>query len=316
MFKNATIYNLRYPMAYDAEALEKLLSQEAFRACPRHQPSTCGFIAPIGEDENAPLVYASAGFMLFCVQWEERLLPPTVLQQQLQEKIQEAEIKTGSKMARHEKLRLKDDLYATLLAQAFTKKSQVFVWVDVKHQRVIVDTSSAKKLQQIFTLLDSAIGDFGLTMPDFESCPSVITSWLREGILPEGFSLADHCVLQDSLDEKALVRYSQKDLSGQSIQQLMDEGCGVMQLRVDWCDQLLCQIKSDGMITGIKLTDEAKDVASSDQDESPAQRFASDFVVAAGTLSGMLSDLLPIITAAGIQKASESGQPEVAESLS
>jgi len=88
--QTSAIFSNSYRSKYQAESLEAQLTGFTFNPCLPSLPSSCGWVPPI-EIENAPLIHYANGYLLFCLQIEDKVLPAAVVRQSLDEKIKHLE---------------------------------------------------------------------------------------------------------------------------------------------------------------------------------------------------------------------------------
>ena len=243
-FKQLHICQFAKAIPYKPELLESQLAAHRFRPCSAVAPVTAGFVPPIGEGDDAPLVFSNQGYLLLCMQIQEKLLPPIVLRQQHQIKIKEMEQKLGHRVSRDERLRMKDELQHTLLGKAFSKSSRVYAYFDTAQRRLLVDTSSQRKIDMLYKVLGEVIAEYQPEPLSLQSPSAVLTRWLSDQNYPDAFSILDRCSMQDKEEKKGKVSLSRKDLFGDSIQQLLDEGCFVTQLKLNWAEKLNFSLNS------------------------------------------------------------------------
>ena len=93
-FKQIQYFQLKTGLPYQTEYLEEALANLIFEPCLPSLPIGMGFISPLAHqsEEEAPLVHAANGFMMLCLQVEEKILPSTVVRQALQERIKQIEL--------------------------------------------------------------------------------------------------------------------------------------------------------------------------------------------------------------------------------
>src|SRR3990167_11163266 len=91
-FKQATLFQLTCALKMDQSTLCDALSPLSFTPCLPSLPSSVGWVSPI-EQTNGPLVYGNKRYWMICLQFEEKILPASVIRQVLDEKIFEIEQK-------------------------------------------------------------------------------------------------------------------------------------------------------------------------------------------------------------------------------
>ena len=292
-FKNIQIFHFETPMGYDPEKLENDLSDLTFQPCAKTLPQSFGWAPPLG-DEDASLVYASNGFMMFRMKVEEKLLPPSVIREQHLEKIQELEEKFERKLYRDEKLRLKDEMYHTLLAKAFSRTADVYAYVDTKRNTLIVDTSSSKRIEQFLSLYSKTVLDHAIFTPETKSPSTLMTSWLSHQKYPASLSITNNCTLQNSNDERSTARFTHADLTSDAVTKALEDGFQVVQLGLNWREQVMFNLKHDFSISGVKFLEGVQEVAKNCHSETVEERFAADFIIMAETLQNFLGDFMEI----------------------
>ena len=120
-FKNACTFKLKEPFEYQPDALLDKLIEKEFTPCGRHQISSSGWIGALGK--NTELLYATQGYILLVLAVQQKMIPASVVNEQLEERVLELEHKRGRKVRKKERAALKEDVYAALIPQAFSKTS-------------------------------------------------------------------------------------------------------------------------------------------------------------------------------------------------
>ncbi len=291
-FKNIQLFQLEEAMPSAAE-LEALLSSLPFQPCASLLPNSLGFVAPIGEEEDAPLVHAYGPYLLFCVKVEEKILPPSVVREQLAVQVRDLENRQQRKLYRDEKLRLQEDLYHTLLGQAFSRSSKLYAYLDTRLGYVVLDNSSQKRADQFISLYSKCVGEYPIFAPEIHSPCVLMTRWLKSQKLPNQLSLGNSCVLQNLNHERSQARFSFTDLMSEGVQKVLHQDGQVLQLGLTWHEHLQFTLKQDFTIASIKFL-EGLEVGKADRPaETAAEQAAADFAIMAETLHQFLEALLP-----------------------
>ncbi len=84
-FKQIQVFQLTDSIAYSPDKIAEQLEPLAFTSCLPSMHSSAGWIAPV-DVENAPLVHGMNGNIMLCLQIEEKILPATVVRQELNER--------------------------------------------------------------------------------------------------------------------------------------------------------------------------------------------------------------------------------------
>lgn len=291
-FKTVNLFSLSSDLPYDPCALAEALSAYVFTPCSKVTPLSAGFIPPIGDDA-APLVHGADGYMLFCMKIQKKVLPTSVLNEQHAAQIASLESKQGRKLYKDEKQRMKEELYYTLLSQAFVTSSRLYGYFDTKQKQLVLGSTAAKDLEKLFLYFNKIFPGQAMTPYPLQSPSVIMTQWLRKQKYPSCFSLADNCVVCEGDENKGVVRFSRKDLATEALQKLLAEGSQVIQLGVNWREQIQCQLRRDLTIGSIKFHDSVRESSTDVVSETEEDRQAVDFFLMAETLSRFLRELLP-----------------------
>jgi recombination associated protein RdgC len=290
-FKNIRVFQFQDPIKYQPEQIAQQLEEITFQPCPKSLPFSMGFVAPSG-NELGPLVHGSNGFMMIRLRIEEKVLPPAVVREKLQDKIKEIEEARGRKVYKDEKERLKDEIYENLLSKAFTKSSYVNAVIDTEKNYLIIDSASGKKQAQFISLLNRCIAN-PVFAPKLQSVPQILTQWVRHNDHPSSFYINNACVLKDITEEGGVIRLKKQDLGSDAIQWFLKDGYLATQALLEWSEQISFTLKEDFSISGVRFLEAVKDLAKDGMSESPEQRFSTNFMIMSETLRQFLNDLLP-----------------------
>ena len=118
-FNNAQIYKLPTAWNIDRAALEEQLGRKPFVRCPSNQPQSSGWLSPRGD---GALVYAQNRQWLIALCTEQRLLPSSVVNDEVKERAEAIEAQQGYAPGRKQLRELKERVTEELLAKAFTRR--------------------------------------------------------------------------------------------------------------------------------------------------------------------------------------------------
>jgi len=288
-FKQIQLFQLTSPLNSSATSLAERLEPLAFKPCLPTMPTSMGWVSPIDMDDEV-LARGINGCIMICLQVEEKILPASVIGDNLKEKIKQIELNEARKVRKNEKINFKDEIIHTLLPRAFSKYTRIPGYIDTRNGWLILNTTSPKKTELFISLLKKSIGDI---VEPFETIkPSaLITQWLKTQSYPREFSIEKSCVLQDPNQQNRVIRCQEQDLFAGSIQSLVKDGCEAIQIGLCWQDRINFVLSDSFMLRGVKLADE--DITNLREDvETKQQRFDADFVLMSEMLSGLIQDLL------------------------
>ena len=188
-FKNLTIFRLTENFTLTTEQLEEKLNALAFKPCGSHDEFSVGWVSPIG-GKDAPLVHSANNFMMVCTKKEERVLPTSVLNEMLAEKIAEIEEEQGRKLSKKERTTLKDELIFELLPRAFTFSRKLYAYIDVKGGFLVVDSASSSKAEDLVSLLRKCLGSLpAVPLNTVEKPIATMTEWLNTQQTPSDITV-------------------------------------------------------------------------------------------------------------------------------
>lgn len=305
-FKQIQLFQLSTPIRFTTEKLAELFQPMLFKPCLPTLPSSMGWVSPLDE-EGAPLVRTINGCMMICLQIEEKILPATVIRQEVQNKVKQIESKESRKIRQKEKLSLKDEMIHTLLPRAFSKFTRLYAYIDPKNNWIIFSAAHAAKAEQFSLLFERSTGE-KICPLELKKVSPIITHWLRNQIQPELFSIEKNCMLQDPNQQNRVIRAQQQDLFAKSIQSFTQDGCEVKQLALNWQDRVHFVLSDDFSLRNIQFQEEIIAQANDMESETRQQQFDTDFMIMAGTFSQLLKDLLTLF---GMPKKTTAVNPPV-----
>lgn len=220
-FKNLKIYRFNKTFKISSEQLEQQLAEKLFQPCASTQLSSFGWVAPLAitADENSTLLTHSIGTStMICARQEERILPASVINDYLNEKLDVIQLETGRRPVGKHKQSIKEELILELLPKAFTRSKRIYAYLDQKAQLLIVDAASNNKAEELVEFLRQTLGSLPVMPLKTTTMPSLLmTNWLKGNNLSEDFQIKDECELRESDDEGAIIRCKRQDLGSDEI---------------------------------------------------------------------------------------------------
>lgn len=289
-FKQVQLFQLADSIRYSPDEFAEKLAPFAFTSCLPSFASSAGWTSPF-DDDGAPLVHALNGYILFCLQIEDKILPATVIRQELNEKIKEIETASDRKVRQKEKLSLKDEVTMTLLPRAFSKFTRLYAYIDTKTQRLVLNSTHAGKTEEFLALFKKSVTE-AIQPIDVKKVSPELTHWLKNQNYPNIFSVENAGVLQDPEQQNRVIRCQNQDLFASSIQALIKDGCAVKQLAICWQDRVNFVLADDFSLRSIKYEDEILQQVKEMDVETKQQQFDADFFIMTEVLTALLNDLL------------------------
>jgi recombination associated protein RdgC len=290
VFKALTLYHLPRAAQPSPESLDGQLAALPFTPCGPTQPLSLGFVPPRGK-AHGPLVEWVDGHALLKLQFEQRLLPGSVLRERVDELAAKIEQDSGRKPGAKRRRELKDEAMLDLLPQAFTRQTAMRIWIAPKLELLVVDSTSTARLDAALSLLVKAVpGMAPQPLQTAESPDACMRAWLLDGVAPQGFGIGRAAELRSSDVQAATVRYTRHSLEGQDVQQHLGEGKQVRKLALNWKDRLDFVLNENLQLSGLKVDDGAFEhdgIQGSEQDP-----FDADALLMTSELSALIPALL------------------------
>lgn len=276
-FKNVIAYRLTAPFNYDENQLEEKLSAQQFTPCGSQELSRYGWVSPSNNLVDT-LVHSVHGFYMIAAQKEEKILPPAVIRQKLEDKVAAIEHEQARKIYRKERDQLKDEIVLDLLPRAFSRLQQVRALIAPQQGWIFVDASSHKKAEELLSYLRGTLSTLPVALPDVKHSPSAIMShWLEDATQrPGGLAVQDEAELRDNLVENGVIRIKGQELASDEFIAHLEAGKRVVKLAVEWEEQLRFIIQEDLSIKRLKLTDRMKEQMDQESDGDQLAVFDAD----------------------------------------
>lgn len=237
MFKNLTVLHLE-AAPVGADTLGDQLAAGMLNPCGKLQTASAGWVSPYGSQSEV-LAHWVGRCCLIRYGVEEKVLPTAVVRAALEERVAEASQRTGHPPGRREKLRLKDEVMMDLLPRAFVKPRAVDAYLDLEAGWLVIDTTSARLVEDLVTQLRMNLTGLRVRAPDIDQriCRH-LTQWLGGSNLPKGFALGDECDLRDERDASATIRCRRQELDQPDIRRHLERGMQAFRLGLLWNERL------------------------------------------------------------------------------
>lgn len=293
-FKNLSVFRLSEAFTITPEELGQKLEALAFRACGPHEEFSMGWTAPLGKAAQE-LVHNTNGFMMVCVKKEERVLPSSVVNELVQEKISEKEEQQARKLSKKERTEIKDELIFELLPKAFTFSRKVYAYIDPKGGWIVVDAASAKSAEDLLSLLRKALGSLpAVPLNTVDKPAAVMTQWLLNNQSPDDIAIEDECELRSLEEAGGIIRCKRHDLALPEIKNHLDTGKVVIKLALSWNDRLAFILDENLSVKRLRFLDLIQDQVADIQTDSEAAQFDVDFTIMSEELANFLPRLLAL----------------------
>lgn len=290
-FKNALVYRLNRDLPFNAENLQAQLEQFVFCPVGSQDMAKSGWVSSLS-DGSQMLVHEINGQLLLKIRKEEKIIPSAVVKKAIAEKVEKLEAEQSRKLKKTEKDSIKDEVLHSLLPRAFTKDSFTQVWIDTKNSLIVVDAASARKAEDALALLRKTSGSLPVVPLTLESPVELtITEWVKSGDLPAGFSLGDSATLKAVLEDGGILKSKKQDLISDEIRTHLEAGKLVTELALVWQERIQFTLTDSAAIKRIRFSNELTQQNDDIGREDVVQRADADFLLMAGELSALISQL-------------------------
>lgn len=282
-FRNVTFF--RFPasladatrtMAADGELQQELAASPA-RPCGALEMSARGWASPYSADSTA-LFQQSGDCILLSLGGEDKILPASVVNDQLSKRLAELEQREGRRLGGRARKRLKEDLVHELLPRALCKPYRLAGYLDLQECFLAVDTSSRKAAEEFVSQLRHALGSFPALPLNAEVAPRVLlTEWVAHGPAWSKLYLADSATLEAATSDGGKVTMSGLELDRDEIQIHLDSGMKCSRLGLTLDDRLSFTFGEDLIVRKLKFLDAALESLDGDREDLRAEldaRFA------------------------------------------
>lgn len=286
--KQARCYRLHESFEKKSAHLEEKMNEFLFSPCSPASSTSMGWVPPIADEDGLSLKVEN--YFIFCLQIEEKILPASVIRQHLLEAIKQTEMSEHRKLGQKERDRLKDEIIYTLLPRAFSKLTKIYLYVDVKHNWLVINSSQTKRVESVLIALKKTF-EMDCQPLIIPQLGKLLTYWLRDHQCPIPFSVENACVLQDPRNIARVIRCKTQNLFSRSILDLVQDGCEIKQVLLSWQDKMDFVLHDDMSLTSVTVKHDELSIVE-DQSDSPRMKFFSDFMLYSSVVSPLLFDLV------------------------
>lgn len=253
-FSNLRLYRLVSPLNKTAEQFEEALNTQAFTPCASQEMTTTGWVEPLGKHGSQKLHVCGSAWVV-SMKRQERVLPASVVNELVAEKVDEIETAEARKVYKKEKTQIKEELIFELTPKAFCKSRVVRAYLDTTKNWLIVDASSATVAEELINLLRDSLGSFAVVPWSTRQTPSdTLTHWLSHGVEGE-FELGSEVELVSRAIDGGAARLKDQLLIGDEVQTLLANNKRVKKLALVWREHISCIVDEELAIKRVKFTE-------------------------------------------------------------
>ena len=292
MFKNVMVYRIGEGFAPTLAEVQAALEPAQFVECGASQEKSVGWIPPRGE-AYGPLVESVGGQWIVKLMIESKAVPGNVVRRRADERIAEIEAATGRKPGKKEKRDIMDDVLMSLLPQAFARQSTVVVWMDLDNRRLVLNSGSQGKADEVISALMNVLGGLSVSLIQTVTSPqAAMTQWLlapSEDEWPADLTVERETVLKSTGEDAASVRFTRHHLANDDVRKHVMEGKLPTQLALSWDGRVAFVLTETLQLKKVQFLDGVMDESGTDKNED---RFDGDVALSTGLLGPLLDSLI------------------------
>lgn len=286
-FKNIQIYRLPACWNIGRGNILNQIARGPFAKCTANQPVSRGWISPNG---NGSLLFSlGTSHWLVALKVQERLLPSSVVNEEVRERAEQIEAQQGYAPGRKQLRELKERVTEELMPRAFTRSRTTFAWIDPYDGWLCIDAGSQSKAEEVIEHLRYCLDELPIRLVNTEKSPAIaMAGWLASGEAPTGFTIDHDCDLEAYGEERAKVSYKRHSLDGDQIREHLASGKLPTKLALTWDDRISFVFTDKMEIRRLAFLDLLKDQGA----ENAEDKFEADFALMTGELSRFLPALI------------------------
>lgn len=293
-FKHLHLYRLHGAPELDSTTLSDALLAHAAKPLGNADARRLGWTAPAGRLSGGQLLHEIQGQRLLSVLRQERLLPASVVKEEVDDQVADIEAREGRKVTRKEKTALKEQVTEALLPRAFVRSQKIDLWWDTQRHLIGINASSRTRAEDLLDLLRETLGSLKATPLSSQTLPiRAMTTWLGDpGSRPADLQLGDQVELKAKGDDGVL-RARQVDLDSDEIQQLLESGRQASKLAMSLEGRLSFVLHDDLALKSLRFGDALIEEADhADDGDDALARLETDFILMAQALSDDVARLI------------------------
>jgi recombination associated protein RdgC len=293
IFKNAQVFTFTKSFALTANELSEHINTQKFTPLMSTEFSHFGFVSPI--KGGSSLVHESSGNLLFCTRKEEKILPAPYVKDLVDERVEELEQTQPFSATKKQRAEIKDDVELELLPRAFTRKVDVYAYINAENNTIIIDTASRTKAEDVLSLLRKAIGTLPVKGIETKVEPSeVMTSWVSglfdfnsaAHTLGSRFTFGSEAHFAGIGDDSATAVVRNQDMGGEEVEVHLNAEQYITKLGLEYSNTMSFMLHDDLSIKRIRFEGIFEDSYNDD-----TEKFDGEFLLMAGELNNMIVDL-------------------------
>ena len=174
MFKNAVFFRV----GPDFRITDAALTEHPTLSCNPHEWLTVGFAPPRPDHAPDLLTHTVGDYTLIALETEQRILPPAVIKEEVDERAKVIKENEGRRVGRLERREIAGAVTLELLPKSFTRKKRIYA---VFAPGLLIIEGGKSQADMMVELLHKAVTDFPVSRIKVVKSPtSVMTDWLMD----------------------------------------------------------------------------------------------------------------------------------------
>lgn len=275
----------------NAAMLADALAGASFAPCGGLDWFAEGFTAP--QSFTPELVFQAEKTMGIVLKREEKVLPGSVIQRAVDERVARIEQHECRSVGRKERQELKEQVTDELLPRAFVRA--IHTRALFADGLLLVDSAAASKAENLLAKLREALGGLKAQLVHTRQTPSALmTEWLLRGEAAGRFELADIASLRGAGDVPPEIRIKRQDLTAEEVAGHVRCGKIVSELGLVWDGRVAFVLTSEFTLKRIQYLDVLQEAAENHGDNAADLAAASQLIVSAN-LSALIGELVELM---------------------
>ena len=291
-FKNIQLFRLPTPWSMDLARFVEQLERNPLARCSGSEQKRSGWVSP---RKDGSLVFSLGQQWLIALRTEERILPSSVINDEVKERAEKLTDSQGYAPGRKQLRELKERVAEELLPRAFTRSKTTFAWIDPQHGWLAIDAGAVGRAEDFIEQLRMVLDEFPLKALHTQLSPqAAMADWLAGGTAPAGFTIDRDCELNAVGEEKSAVRYVRHPLSDEMASEIkahLAAGKLPTKLALTWDDRISFVLSEKLEVKRLTFLDLLKEEAEKSAEHADEQ-FDADFALMTGELSRFLPQLV------------------------
>lgn len=291
MFRNVRYYRFNNVWPESEDALSEALENAGFEPCGPLTDRSSGWV-PVYPDAGDLLARRLNGADLMKLRSQSRLLPPTVVNEELETRVEEYHKRMNEVPSARDKKRLKAETRDELMPKALLKSDKIWGFVDLKEKLIGIDALQNAAAERFLRRLRAAFGDLNIKPLAFRQPVAELLTKIFLGDAPGQFTVGQECRMQDASDSGSVVRWTNFDLSDKAIRDHVANGMRLTHLGIEYDNIMSCVLDENGVISKVRFLGMDDD---SEDHLDPIGRLDAEFVMVTGTLRMLIADLKKLL---------------------